>query len=113
MSKKKKQPTLTQIRAMLATCAFDPREPGPMRAIVETDSISYLRDRAMEFLRSAEQVTNRHEYCQSLKKAISLLALELVKDDLFNGHTPPGTRKPTQPMLNHPATCGGQGTEFI
>jgi len=72
-----------------------------MRAIVETDSLSYLRDRAMEFLRSAEEAPNRVEYGDALRSAISLLALELVK----NGHIPPGLRKTSK----GPMKIGGPG----
>lgn len=64
-----------------------------MRAIVETESPSYLLHRAQELLRDADQSTERFQSNEAIRKAISLLALHLVKDDLFMGHTPPGTRK--------------------
>lgn len=64
-----------------------------MRPIVETDSPSYLLNRAQEFMRDADQADGHHEHCEAIKKAISLLALHLVKHDILYGHTPPGTRK--------------------
>lgn len=59
-----------------------------MRAIVEVESPSYLLHRAQELLRGAEFDSDN---C-GIKMAISILALHLIKDDLKNGHTPPGTR---------------------
>lgn len=77
-----------------------------MRAIVETESPSYLLHRAQELLRDADQSTERFQTNEAIRKAISLLALHLVKDDLFFGHTPPGTRKNRQGKIA-PMGVGG------
>jgi len=77
-----------------------------MRAIVETDSPSYLILRAQELMRDALGADGRFESNEALKRAISLLALHLVKDDLRNGHTPPGTRK-TSSGRKVPMQIGG------
>lgn len=64
-----------------------------MRAIVEVESPSYLLHRAQELLHDADSEINRCDMYEAVTKAISLLALHLVKDELRNDHTPPGTRK--------------------
>jgi hypothetical protein len=64
-----------------------------MRAIVETDSHRYLLLRSQELLREADDSINRCEHLELVTKAISLLALHLVKDQLSNDKTPSDTRK--------------------
>lgn len=77
-----------------------------MRAIVEVESPSYLLLRSQELLHESLVADGRYESNEAIKKAIALLALHLVKDDLLNGHTPPGTRK-TSSGKKVPMQIGG------
>lgn len=55
-SPNKKLPSLSSLRKLLQSVQFNPRKPGPMKLISETDSPEYLELRAIECIRSAKQV---------------------------------------------------------
>jgi hypothetical protein len=73
------RPSLTRLKQLLASCAFDPRKPGPMAAIVNAGDRHTWERRAVELVLEAQQefesTGNRGFYHDQLTRAISLLAL--------------------------------------
>jgi hypothetical protein len=62
-----KTPSKTSIKKILSECAFDPRNPGPMKAITDIRKTSFYRDRAIELINNGT--------IDSARQAIQLLAL--------------------------------------
>lgn len=53
MSRRTKVPSRKSLRETLNESAFDPREPGPLKVIVESADANYYEQRAMEYIREA------------------------------------------------------------
>ncbi len=96
----KKQPSLSQLKRLLAEAAFDPRSPGPMKVIVDISSVDYLLNRSVEFISEAIAAKKRvANYCSNgpelgvrvpgevarfhecIRLATGLLALARAKSD--------------------------------
>lgn len=85
--KRKKAPSLTRIKAILAGAAFDPREDGPNAIITDTaiHNPRFAEDRAIEMIREGllalqhppedQPVLGYERYIESVDRAIGLLAL--------------------------------------
>lgn len=85
---KRKIPSMTQIKALLRECAFDPRADGPLKIIADTTSVQYLELRTVEMLHEAirDAEDNRlnpeerlQEYNTKVKQAIGLMALAKIR----------------------------------
>lgn len=61
----------TQLNKILAESSFDPRKPGPYKAVVDMNDARFLRQRAIELLYEAET----HDTDTKVKQAITFLAL--------------------------------------
>jgi hypothetical protein len=78
---------MTSVRTSLLEGLFDPRETGPMSALLETGDADYYELRAIEFITEArvalktatgnpdDAVKNKEAYMLRINKALSLLAL--------------------------------------
>lgn len=92
MSKKRKYPTKTAIKAQLVQSATDPNQPGPISIIAESGP-TYWVPRAAELLRAARDMqANSGEYLATLRTAVALLGLTLA-------HYCPEPKKPKKPVL--------------
>lgn len=72
------RPSLTSLKQLLVRCAFDPRKPGPMKAIVESGDRNFWELRAIELIREAQDAIEQGHnnfYHDQITRAISLLAL--------------------------------------
>jgi hypothetical protein len=90
-SKQPSSPSLTSIRKVLQTAAFDPRKPGLLSTIVSLSDRAYLEKRAIEFIQEAESdriaylsrgktIFDEEDYRKKLRRAIQCLALAIIKE---------------------------------
>lgn len=84
---KKKKPSRTSMTQFLRDCVIDPRNPGPMKVMIESvPSPSYLESRAIELIAEGqeahslnfEEMTGPELYEDRIKKAIALLSLSVL-----------------------------------
>lgn len=61
-------PSLTRIKQLLKSAAFDPRKPGSMRVVVEMNDPTYCIKKAVELLLNASDDDD-------LRQAVSLVTL--------------------------------------
>jgi hypothetical protein len=82
----------TAIDGIFKDCKFDPRSPGPMKAIADMHDPDFFRKRAIECLHEAEY-SNPIEGCV---KAVKLLALAIFYYKAVG--TPAHRREPQLPV---------------
>lgn len=67
MPRKPVQPSLTAVKQVLQSCAFNPRVSGPLKIIADVGDQKYYKTRAIELIADGD-----------LKRAIGLLALAMI-----------------------------------
>lgn len=75
---KNKKVSLKAIKKVLASCAFDPKVPGPMKIIMDSGNKEYFLMRAVECIHEAKLGIGKDK----IRQAISLLALCLIEDEV-------------------------------
>lgn len=79
-------PSHTRLKDILRGCAFDPRNDGPTRVVVEIAQANprYAEDKAIELIREGQLALGQctaegvAHHADNLKKAIGMLALALA-----------------------------------
>jgi hypothetical protein len=67
-----KKPSKKELRQIISESIFDPRNPGLLSPILESNNPEYLFNRAVELIREAQLAKNKNP---QLKLAISLLGM--------------------------------------
>ncbi len=104
MSTRSNKPSFTEIRKVLASCAFDPRKPGPMAVVADSATPEYATRRSMEFLREAATIDPfgpaADQWLTNVQRAISLLGFSIANIERTSRENKKAKSKPKRAAPN-------------